>query len=425
MVGDFGKAALGDRLMKRFDIILGVCEGKEITLLGCSEETRNFYLTSEAQSSQSSYRVEQILVGQHFKERKGIKFGRMVVEYSHLNEWAGVSGIKVEAPANVDDEWIIRYKRPPRIEWTKVGDYNFSIDFGVSFPSFAAVQSEAKFEQSSGVVIRNTTKQHLDEYWKFARSIQDLLSLGVDVPVHIVSLKGRIDDDSPSQNLVRVYFGQAGFPKSIGYVHPGLMTFRLADMPVPSSGSNDYLKNWLEKNERLQPILALYSTTVYGVPTYLENEFLNMVQALESYHRRFASNYELRTEEHQKRIEEIVGAVKEDYRDWLRNQLQFSNELSLRKRLRDIVDRYASAIERTIGNKEEFVETVISARNYQTHYDEKLKSRAASGQNLFRITQVLKLLLEMCLVEELGFDRGQVNVMFGRKASRIATIPLS
>jgi len=45
----------------------------------------------------------------------------------------------------------------------------------------------------------------------------------------------------------------------------------------------------------------------------------------------------------------------------------------------------------------------VATRNYQTHFDENKKDKAARGEDLHHIAQQLKLLLEACLMEEIGF----------------------
>lgn len=57
----------------------------------------------------------------------------------------------------------------------------------------------------------------------------------------------------------------------------------------------------------------------------------------------------------------------------------------------------------------EFVQKVVATRNYQTHFDENKKDKAARGKEFHHVAQQLKLLLEACLMEEIGFGPGETR----------------
>ena len=59
---------------------------------------------------------------------------------------------------------------------------------------------------------------------------------------------------------------------------------------------------------------------------------------------------------------------------------------------------------------------MVDTRNYQTHHDEDLKERAADGEDLYRLTQKLKMLLEVCLLTEIGFNLEEIKALFLRNS---------
>lgn len=65
-----------------------------------------------------------------------------------------------------------------------------------------------------------------------------------------------------------------------------------------------------------------------------------------------------------------------------------------------------------IENKNTFIEKVVDTRNYQTHHDEDLKEHSASGKELYHLTQKLKILLEICLLTELGFSSDEIKGLY-------------
>jgi hypothetical protein len=158
----------------------------------------------------------------------------------------------------------------------------------------------------------------------------------------------------------------------------------------------------------LDPVYRLFLGTVYNPRSYLEQRFLNLVQALEVYHRRVLYAPDLPKKEHEKRVEEILDAVPKEHRGWLERKLQVVSEPSLNQRLHEIFKKHLSIVESVIDRKKkaraEFIEKVVATRNYRTHFDDSKKDKAARGEELYQIVRKLNLVLEACLMEEIGFS---------------------
>jgi hypothetical protein len=145
---------------------------------------------------------------------------------------------------------------------------------------------------------------------------------------------------------------------------------------------------------------------------FLEQRFLNLVQALEAYHRRTTITLDLPEVEHEKRMEAILGAVPEEHRKWLEGKLEYSNELNLRKRIKHTLDGHPQTVDFVVGSgkdRKNFVKKVIDTGSYRTHFDESLKDRAARGEELHWINDKLTHLLEMCLMAEIGFEDDEIK----------------
>ena len=149
---------------------------------------------------------------------------------------------------------------------------------------------------------------------------------------------------------------------------------------------------------------------------YLEHRFLSLIQAIESFHQRIYGGEYLSDENYKKVYDTLVNAipngVKIDFKESLENKLKYGNEFSLRKRLKEIFDKYQEILNVFIENKNTFIEKVVDTRNYQTYHDEDLKERSASGKKLYHLTQKLKILLEICLLTELGFSSEEIKGLY-------------
>jgi len=110
---------------------------------------------------------------------------------------------------------------------------------------------------------------------------------------------------------------------------------------------------------------------------YLEFQFLSLVMALEVYHRRIIRSENIPSEEHKERIEQILSNTPDKYRDWLKEKLNYSNELSLRKGIKEVLDilKNIKYVNTLILKKKDFVNKVVNARNYFIHYDQSLKNK--------------------------------------------------
>jgi hypothetical protein len=183
------------------------------------------------------------------------------------------------------------------------------------------------------------------------------------------------------------------------------MLFSRGDLP---GGFETAVARWLERAGNLDPVYRLFLGTVYNPRSYLEQRFLNLVQALEVYHRRALYVPDLPREEHERRVGEILDAVPEEHKGWLERKLQVVSEPSLDQRLHKIFKRHLGIVESVIDRKKgvraEFIEKVVATRNFRTHFDDSKKYKAARGEDLYQIMRKLNLVLEACLMEEIGFS---------------------
>lgn len=80
---------------------------------------------------------------------------------------------------------------------------------------------------------------------------------------------------------------------------------------------------------------------------------------------------DLPEEKHEKRKQEILEAVPDEHKDWLEGKLKYSNEPNLRRRLREIFDKYPESVDFVVGDSKKdskgFINGVVNTRNYRTY----------------------------------------------------------
>ena len=216
---------------------------------------------------------------------------------------------------------------------------------------------------------------------------------------------------------VKIYYLANGWNPSSSKVQYFQMTFTL---PMIEEQLEKFLGNWISKAELIKPVYDLYFSTLYNPSVYQEFKFLSLVQAIETYHRqiyggKFQPDDVFKNGLYKGLVSAIPDDVDEDFRISLeRGKLKYANEYSLRKRLKLLGEHLTDNINISFLKDKElrsiFADKVADTRNYFTHYPPELKDRAAkSGQELRDLIQKLRLVLQICFLEELGFTWDKIS----------------
>ena len=99
------------------------------------------------------------------------------------------------------------------------------------------------------------------------------------------------------------------------------------------------INNWIKAYEQITPAFNLYFLVQMGAQhyQYLEERFMALVQGLEAYHRRTSDEKQMDQEEFEELVNNLIDQCPEEKREWLKGKLKYGNEVSLRHRLRKIV----------------------------------------------------------------------------------------
>ena len=126
----------------------------------------------------------------------------------------------------------------------------------------------------------------------------------------------------------------------------------------------------------------------------------------------------LEDEDYKPICEKLINAIPEgvgnEFRHRLEDYLKHGNQFSLRTRLKEIFEKN-EILSAFIEERDTFINKVVDTRNHYTHWDEKLKERATTRPDLYHLTKKVKLLLETCILTELGFGSEEVRGLLLRK----------
>ena len=92
----------------------------------------------------------------------------------------------------------------------------------------------------------------------------------------------------------------------------------------------------------------------------------------------------------------------------MEGRLKFANEIVLRKRIKTLIEPFKGLF----GNKEKrkkLINRIVDTRNYLTHYDPELESRAAKGWDLQVLCQKVEVLFQLHFLQLMGFSERDMN----------------
>ncbi|ADZ09357.1 hypothetical protein Metbo_1112 [Methanobacterium lacus] len=393
------------------EIMLGVISGRNVTLYHCHQIKGQI---KDNEFMTLIFDINTIFLGYHFKNKKDICFNSLDIEYSYLEDWVDRTGFNVYPILNSKryiEEYTTTYKYPQNVH-AKLDNFQIQIRF-----RFQPLQYKYKIDLKQDTYLEIIPNEviHFKEYkQKILDNIQNFLTLGISEPLFPINITGKIkknnvknDDKYPNYTNIEIFYRTitAHFPKK--QMNTWDMFFSLEDINF-----NECLNNWFRKYENLKPVIQLY----FGIlnnPSHLENNFINLAQAIESYHRRTFQGKYMPTKEYKKLSkilkEKIPEKIAKDHKNSLKSKIDFGNEFSLQTRLYEIFEKYEDVLKININNQDEFIKDVKNTRNFLTHYNKNLEIKAKTkNEDLFDLIQKLKFMLEVCFLFELGINSTKI-----------------
>lgn len=164
---------------------------------------------------------------------------------------------------------------------------------------------------------------------------------------------------------------------------------------------------YFSKVELLQPIIDLYSEILKSSEMSTTRVFLNLVQALETYHSRFITND---FKEFKKRIRLVI--LKDRPEEFVQGDMEFlmaksNGYITLESRLADLlIAEFRICFDTGDIKRFDFPKVIARTRNYYIHYDERKRAdgRILSEEEMSIYSKTLLYMLEYYLLLELGFS---------------------
>lgn len=411
----------GDNFLPEFkneEIILGLTsDSKQVTLYKCymtKSDGATLVQGGESGKPSTTYTIGYSFIGLHADKIEDLKFTQISSEIFNLGEWVGISGFKhqvVDPKKNKNYEITVEYKLPDAIEFEIDDRTKGRINFTVNQPGLSAYQKSVTINQKVSFQAITTDEQTIETLLTYLFTFQNFLTLALYKSTYplSVSLTGeRHKDAFGYKKNVKLFISSKNFklnekPKfffDMIFNHEGIKE----NFPT-------IIKNWYSKYELLEPAFDLVFEQFYNGNKFTVNTFLNLAQSAETFHARVHNHTKIPREQYKKMKEDILKAVQdEEYKKWLKDQFNFGNNLNLQQRLSELTEKYSNKIiDKILGNKKQFVLNVKHSRNYYTHYSSDGVKKAVKGEELFYLSERLKILLVCAFLTEVGIDKEKLE----------------
>ena len=380
----------------------------KMTLINCKVIKRN---------SNFSYMKNTIVLdaeycinGLNFSDFEDIKFFKIEFRISKTLSWSCLNGFKYLNGST--------RKTPIKMRYSFNKSMKYDLDDGFKLeilPCLAPMSYNCELENINlGQYIKfrffNKKEKKLEEFIDLLNKIKALIEIGIREHVDIIKVEAynkkifSIYTDAKEKEHKQFYPIEIFLNQKIEskYEEPDKtdMLFELKDITKQS------IEEWYRKIQKLKPIIELYIETIEYEGMSLERKFLNIVQALETYHMRFICNekkdFKLRVDNVYKKnkISEYIYDKEQEETPYIliKNRmldLFFSS---------NILWRFDPMIKFVY-----FTNSTINSRHYYTHYSESKKYKALNGIELEEAYYILRELLENYILKELGIDNEKIS----------------
>ena len=323
--------------------------------------------------SKSSILVHKAFLGVAYDERDPVLLNTFQFSVEGIDEWVGLSGIKVEKQIERQVP-TITYSCPENISLNLNNGMKFLITFSWTFPGFPNL-TEAKITQKTWFKFVSEQERTLNDFKRAAHKITTLLCFALDKTVCIDRAEATLNtltqdlgNGKTCPVLISLYYASLPYTKDEPKIDRYRMLFSYQKIKV---NAEQIINNWLQAYDKIEPALNLYFGVTTGRLQYLDAKVLALAQGLEIYHRRTSDETRMEQDNFESLRETLINQCPEKHRKWLCERLEYGNELSLRQRIQKIIEPFNEFI----GNDNQrgkLIGSIVYTRNYLTHYDESL-----------------------------------------------------
>ncbi|MYG51137.1 MAG: hypothetical protein F4204_01965 [Rhodospirillaceae bacterium] len=411
--------ALGDPALNEtspnFERIIGIVKhdntNKYITLEEC------FYMHNEVSFGggiiHSIIYANRAFIGIAYDEVDKIVFSEFRFSFSGLDEWLNLSGVIVNHAFGNKGEFskvTVEYEQPNKLSYCLPNDMNMEINFNSTIPTgFDA--TKVQITQKAHISLISNDLIPLSDFIVVCSILRDFFSFCIGKSIDFDTLTGYSNEyiqKGRERNYripVNIFYQGARILESgeTPNRHSMLVSFQHVQ-----DRFEDAIVRWFNEYTNYKPSFDLYFSSKVGTNQAIESIFLSKVQCIEALHRRKFAKTVMPHDDFQDMLSSILNDVSENRREFVKSRLQYANEPPLAKRLAEMYSKYWDRFYTTQDQKK-FVRRIVDARNYYTHFENKLEGKIDKGVQLMYLCDNLEALFELYLLDILGLSEENID----------------
>lgn len=372
-----------------------------ITLDRCRSISNKSGIVHNAWMGSEVIKADRVFTGIRYDGDASPCFNAVSFSVEGIDEWVGISGIEVNNRFENSASTIL-YNRPEDISFTLKDDMQLLITFAWKPPGFPTTK-RAEVSQKTYFKLISKEARELDKFTAIASKITAFLCFVMNEIVCLDEISATNDDLRQS---VEIYCRTWPYAKDEPVINALDMLFRFEEK---QNRVESLINKWLENYEQIAPAFDLYFLTKAGTLPSLDLHFLTLVQALEAFHRRTSDEMHMDADECKEIRKKMIGECPEEHKDWFRPKLLRANELTLKNRFERMTEPFGNFM--CGENRPGLIKSIKDTRNYLTHYDSDLESKAAKGKVLEFLCLKMNALFRLQFLKLIGFDEQEINAI--------------
>lgn len=380
--------------------VVGIIDNDLITLDECFYKDGN--LTGGV--STSTIYANRAFIGANYDEEEKISFSEIRFSIDGLDEWLLVSGFQVEPNRKENgglENVSIHFSPPEEISFNLLGGLELKLIFSWFRSSYNS--TEVLINQKAYISLKSKELRPIEYFLDLVSKLHNFLCFAIDKTVSLDSVTGYSSE--MVETPIKVYYQSIPYSETETEIHWSDMLFIYKEV---ADQFEEILTKWIENYEIYEPAFNLYFVSVFGGQKYLEGKFLSLAQGIETLHRRSSQEMEMPEEEFIKIKKSVLEVTPSEKQEWLAVRLKYANELSLQKRIKQMIKPFKDLF----GNGRErgsFIRKVVDTRNYLTHYDSGIETKAASRESLRDLCMKLEALFQLHFLRLIGMDSESIK----------------
>ena len=386
------------------EIILGKTTEGEITLVD------NWYKGKKQIHNGitiGTYKPIIIIQGYHFNELSSIKFSQVTFRAFNLFQYFNLSGQEYDIK-NQAKSYKIEYDEIPSIDFLLNDNCNGQITFDGPL-TIGGEYNEIEIKEEAYVSLNYDSEEDYGQILVDISKVVDLvtlLSFEQSFPTFITFRDAQFTEDIngfEQKKNIYCFYEHGNYGKNYKLRNRGqhLVGYENISEKFPT-----IIENWFKLYEDTEEVIRLvlkYFKTKYK---FSSDKFIDVVRALESYHRIHVNNERLPKEKFDNLVSTILSQtdLNEDDSTWLEQRLM-GNEPNLKVRIEELILRnQTDFISTKIEKLNRFCRQSTDSRNYYTHYDPKKKKKALKGRELSELTNINRAIVISSLLNHIGIE---------------------